>query len=193
MFCSVDCRNKTYKIHGDDLEGMLIRLDYFLTMNTDVMIREVQDAFGGHKALLKFLKKNDLNNLKKTIFDFDWCQDVKKNQMICCLSVNPVPSNSDEFILTPPSNKLTKGHPEYNHLFDKLKVLIQSATMREQIKDKPSSELQEELIGVPSTYNIFRTSCSDNVVGLKIVHNKLCVYIQQHVKAGQELFISSSA
>lgn len=189
MFCSVDCRNETYRIHGDELNGMLFPDDDLRMLNFDRFIRELEDAFGGHKALLKFFKKNDINKLKKTIFDYDWREDEKKKRIIGCISSDSTHKTFSTYNITLPSYKLTRGHPEFANLGEKLVQLFKIYVIRElNIK---GSEQYDERIGISMSHACIRPSCMPNVA-VKVIDNKVCTFAMSPIKSGQEIFLAKT-
>jgi hypothetical protein len=185
MFCSIKCRDKVYELHGDDnLACMLFFEDD--QISTDRIILELQDAFGGHDQLLKFLKENDLNKMNKTIFDFDWREDVEKKRIICSLSLDTSRPPVITYSATPASSKLQQKHPEYQKVSKK--VLQIMGMHAGKIMVKVFGDLDQEGLGVSMMFSYLRPSCMPNV-DLTVINNKCYGFLTRSVKAGQELFV----
>jgi hypothetical protein len=184
MYCSVECRNKAYKFHGDNLDDIWIHNGDVKMINTDRIIIELQEAFGGHEELLKFLKENDLDKMKKTIFDFDWREDAEKKKLICCLSLDTTQPKEFSFAMTPASNKLTRGQPEYEKLREKLlKIFKIYGTL---LFDTTENYKDEEYFGLTMFFANVRSSCMPNM-DVRMVEDKVFGYATKVIKAGQEI------
>jgi hypothetical protein len=181
MFCSLECRNKTYELHGNDLDSMLV---YGRALSTDRLIRDIQDAFGGHEELLKFLKENDLNKMKKTIFDFDWREDAEKKKIFCLLSANTSHTTPTFYTMSSASFKLIRGITEFKNLQSKLFKTL-------QLYNFPilncARGIGQEGLGFSTLNSIHRHSCLPNldVIG---VDGRIYYFATRPIKAGEELF-----
>jgi hypothetical protein len=187
MFCSTECRDKIYELHGDDLKGIIIDYEE-MALNSDQFIREVQSAFGGHEQLLKFLKENDVNKLKKTIFDFDWSEDAEKAKMMCCLSVDTSGVSakmvSDCFQVTRPSSKHKRGHPEFTKCCLKIFKVYERYPL--QMTHKILRLIYSVGFGILLFLFSMRYSCMPNM-NLENIENKFYGYVLQPIKAGEEV------
>jgi hypothetical protein len=178
------CRDSAYELHGDNLSAMLVACSPFMlsVLSVDRLIRELEVNFGGSEELLKFLKENDLDKLKKTIFDFDWREDAEEKKMICCLSLDTSGSEFFPFELTATS----RTNPEYQGLRTKLLKIFQIFSTY----TLAGITLQDlDGIGVLLFFANLRSSCMSNI-SIMDLHNKVYGYAMFAVKAGQELLIS---
>jgi len=117
MFCSTDCMDVFY--------SKCIEMKSALNLDMQ-MLTQLAEPFGGYKKLDEFINETNLQELKKTIFDYDFSNpqdpDYKRNLMTCYLSLS---SKENSYV-----DKSTLDISKYvstktvNHLFGKLKLII---------------------------------------------------------------------
>lgn len=180
MYCSTDCREKTYEKIVEMTSLMRIGND----LSHEKIYADIAEKFGGRANLLKFLEQNDVTKLDKTVFDYDWNTlneaDYNRNLAICFLSF------SDSYSLAPvlnygyeePPEQLTKGN---KYILD----LIKHACGLMSINSKC---IRYGALGL-SFGNLFNHSCMPNIQRVQI-ENKVAFYVSKPVKAGEQLFES---
>lgn len=183
MFCSVECRDKTYELYGDSLSDMLVE-DEMLTLNNRFWT-DVQNAFGGKDKFLKFMKKNNICKMKKTTFDFDWRKDPEKTRIICCVTM-------DTRHAAPMYEQ--QSFKNFNHKpllkqFGK-KTLTVNGTFCQGLSSKIDGfKSKLEGFGFVLFHVNARISCIPNVETISI-NNEVYGFVVRHIKAGEEILMT---
>lgn len=195
MFCSEECRTKVYNDYGDDLKAMIVYAG--MEIDSDRIVKDIEQAFGGHKKLLKFLTANDLTRLNTTYFDFDMSDKnhpkYKENLMKCFLSLKTkFAVTFTKFPLIPPTPKTTKGKSQIVDLINHLRDIVQknlldikytNYTFAEQV----CPEVVHDGFQISCIFWYFNHSCMSNVIPT-FVDNKTAIIVTKPIKAGEQLF-----
>lgn len=194
MFCSLDCRDRTYKKVGENLDWMISNDAEF---KIEKLVCDVEEAFGGRDKLVKFLKENDIRSMKNTFFDFDLSDpsdpNYKQNSIKCILSLNHKPLLS---VLPTPQNVTTKARTiaKGNQLIEKfvnhlIGVFHRNASPRAYVKRGDGlSERNIEGRTVFVFKQLLNHSCMPNIdkIGGGI---DWYYYATMPIKAGEQLFL----
>lgn len=187
MFCSIDCRERIYKKFSN-LNSVIGSNDE-RNINCDKLLIDVEEAFGGREKLLKFLKENDLNQLNKTVFDYDWSDVNDPNRMQnyyeCILSFD----GSFDFkgIKIEPSVELVGNNRILsNGLKHLAHIYCKYGMVHESFDTIPAGPPIKEGQHLYAFINLFKHSCVSNVRSFHGAGN-LILYVMEPVKAGEEL------
>jgi hypothetical protein len=175
MFCSSDCMNQFYSK----------TIDMDAVLNMDMRLLSVVSAkFGGYKKFDYFINRTCLNDLKKTIFDYDLSNPkdpvYHKNIALCFLSL----SSQKDYSANDDSCNIYKKYVSKktaNHLLSLMPLnLIEEFYAGEQFTkvDSESISLFKSLIN---------HSCCPNVFFIHI-ENKIVGFVVKPIKAGEQLF-----
>lgn len=185
MFCSAQCRESIYK-KFKDLDDVLCEYDEIdgTLFNYNKAQQDMIEAFGGDKKLIDFLQNDDL---KKTIFDYDWSKmtDLQQKETLfkCLISLN------DDFSIAATDcaqnaqgNQLVIDAVERLHrISSKFGVLLQA--------QGPFKNVQEGL-AVFNFATMFKHSCQANIKFVTKQHEQV-LYVARSIKAGEELTIDA--
>jgi tetratricopeptide (TPR) repeat protein len=176
MFCSTDCQEDLYSKS----------INYMQAMEDDMKIlSEVAVPFGGYKELDDFIKKKDLKDLKKTIFDYDLSDpedpDYRKKLMLCFLSLQArhgfkVPEATCE-IFKYVSKKTAR-----------LILNLQISNMK-KVSYREMKYLYHDGTQVSLFQSLVNHSCDNNVNFISI-DNKNVAFVIRPIKAGEQVFDS---
>lgn len=189
MFCSLECRNKTYQLYGDDIDFMIITAS--MELNSDRILIDIEDIFGGREKLLKFLNENDVQCLETTIFDFDW-NDKENRKKFEIMSLLSLPRSKILFLsFTPPSFKIVRGNEKYFKLLGLISQVINLNLCNVTYDHyQMSQQTCPELVHDGFTISLFSPylslSCMNNIDRV-IVDNKIFYYIVKPVEKGEKL------
>lgn len=195
MFCSIECRDKTYKIYGDEIDSMVVYGD--MQLNSDRILIDFEQAFGGRKQFLKFLNENDIQKIRKSVFDFDWNEEemIEKFRIISLLSLE-IPKGIPAllFTFTSPTFKVAKGSEEYLSLIGHVSQVITSNSTtivyeHFQVSKQMCPQAIHDGITVLIISGLINHSCMNNVDRV-IMDNKVFYYAAKPIKKGEQLFAS---
>lgn len=188
MFCSVDCRERTYRKFPTKLDGT-IGSDDERIINCDKLLLDAEEAFGGRDNFVKFLKENDLKKLNKTVFDFDWsnAEDSRRKQNFyeCILSFNG-DFNFKEVKIEPSPELVGNNRTLINGVKHLAYVKCKYGMVHESFDTIPAGPPIKEGNHMYSFINLLKHSCVANVGSFHGDHN-LILYALEPVKAGEEL------
>jgi hypothetical protein len=187
MFCSIDCRERTYK-KFPKLDGT-IGSDDERIVNLEKLLRDAEEAFGGRDNFLNFLKKNDIKKLNKTIFDFDWSDKSDAHRMQnfyeCIFSFNgdfDLPSMKIE----PSSQLVGNNRMLSNGLKHLAHVSCKLGMVHESFDTCPQGAPIKEGHYLYAFTNLLKHSCVSNVRSFH-GENNLIFYAMEPIKADEEL------
>lgn len=194
MFCSNDCRDRTYKKVEGNLHWMISENNEF---KIEKLVRDVEEAFGGRQELVKFLESGNFCNMKKTFFNFDLSDpsdsSYMQNIIKCILSLDSKPSPSYPPLSSDNAEK-ARVIANGNLLIEKFAkhltgVFNKNGSCRAYVKRGENiSERTAEGRTVFVLKHYFNHSCVPNIdkIGSDI---DWYYYATKPIKAGEQLFI----
>lgn len=191
MFCSIACRDKTYKY--------IQNVDWMISENVQAIrfekiLSDVEEAFNGKNALMKFLKQNDIEKTKATIFDYDFSNSkhIRMNQIKASLSLIPTTSRRTIHRISDAARDVSKGEPSVEKFIKKLaSVSEKNCNLSKNISDE-SRLCGQCLIEGQTLYpfcSLINHSCDPNIMPLD-GDVELVFYAIKPIKKGEQLFFS---
>lgn len=188
MYCSEKCRDEVYST-VENLDSMIS--NPFSGVSAARILRETEEAFGGHESFLKFLKQSNWKNFDYTVFDFDLSNpddpNYRANMIKCILSLKlfniKFVINAKTLQVTPVVKQAGKG----NSLIEIFLLhLVKTCELRAEMTVNDSHEM-------PATMNsnafqcYLNHHCEPNV--FVIQSDVMCmICVQKSIKAGEQLF-----
>lgn len=187
MFCSIDCRERTYK-KFPILERTIGSNDERV-VNFEKLLYDAEEAFGGRDNLIKFLKENDIKKLNKTVFDFDWSDKDDPHRLQnfyeCIFSLNG-DFNLQSLKIEPSLELVGNNRILLNGLKHLAHVCCKFGMVHESFDTVPAGAPIKEGHFIHAFVNILKHSCVSNV-GSFHGDNNLILYVMEPIKAGEEL------
>lgn len=180
MFCSVSCREITYK-RIPNLNKIFIGP---ASKNFDKMYADIEEILGNRDNVSKFIKEFDYKKSKVTIFDFDLSDathpDYRKNLLKCFLTFTSSYDVMDPYFLSLMNVKieLSKEIEEFTDFIYDVSGAFNLDAMT------------LDFAAMTTTFGgLLNHSCMPNVDRVQVA-NKIAFYIVRPVKVGEQLFES---
>lgn len=189
MFCSVACRDEAYG-KFPDLEVLYPSEDgKFTERCCKRMVIELDHAFGGRDNLMKFIKTNNFQKSKKTIFDFDFSDHAEhdKNLILASLSLMSEVKNKAK---TAEFSRFSKLFAGGNQLLEKFLYQLMCINHKNITRTMAVSTVSDhQFAGLLAFSSMINHSCWPNV-HFSIVGDKAVAFVGRKIKAGEQLFFN---
>lgn len=181
MFCSVKCRDLTYK-HVEKFEWLVS--DNIQNIRYERILSDVEEAFGGHERLLKFIQEQ-ANDFKKTVFDYDFTiqKHAKMNSIKSLLSLISKGNKNALHRISEAARSVAKGNTLIENFIKNLALILEGLTRKDE--EKPVDVLQ-----FFPFCGLINHKCDSNIATLE-VEDALILYATKPIKSREQLFINS--
>lgn len=181
MFCSIKCRDLTYK-HIEKFEWLVS--DNIQSIRYERILSDIEEAFGGHERLLKFIQEQ-ANDFKKTVFDYDFTiqKHAKMNSIKSLLSLKSNGNKNALHRISEAARSVVKGNTLIENFIKNLAMILEGLTRKDE----------EKSYDVQHFYpfcSLINHKCDSNIATLE-VEDALIFYVTKPHKSNSQLFINS--
>lgn len=183
MFCSSECREKTYNYIATPLDMIAASSSLNVVKGLRLMALG-RDAYGDEQ-FMKFVKNYEVAKDAKTIFDFDLSnaksKSFKKNMLECILGLN--------YRLVSGSSKVAVSTGMKNFMDHLAGIIDLNALGVQYLDSEASSGLKLHGSAVLAFGSLLNHSCDPNIQRISI-DGKVVFIVCKSIKSNSQLFIN---
>lgn len=193
MFCSIKCRDHTYKNVDENLDWMIS--ESMQNIRYERVLSDVEEEFCGHEKFLKYIKEQgDITKFNKTIFDYDFVnlKHARLNAIKATLSLMPNNSGAKGIShnIVETARTVAKKDPLIEQFVRHLAtVLERNSYLAQYDKDLVGDIPAVEVTRFFPFYSLLNHSCDPNIITLQI-DDELLFYVLKPIKAETQLVVN---